>query len=62
MISSTVLGVAMLFGILASFVLYTLGIINNVFDSNRYVPVQVDWALLVMFIVAITGTIRCFFV
>lgn len=55
------MGVAMLFGILVSFVLYTLGIINNIFDSNRYVPIQVDWSLLVMFIVAIAGTIRCFF-
>ena len=56
MLSETFIGVLILFGILLSFAFYTLGILNNVFDNNQYVPIQVDIALLVMFIVAIIGT------
>lgn len=58
MISDTVLGVLMLFGILLSFVFYTLGILNNVFDNNKYVPLQVDISLLIMFAIAIIGTVK----
>lgn len=58
MISETAIGVLMLLGILVSFGLYTLGILNNVFDNEKYVPLQVDLALLVMFVVAIIGTVH----
>lgn len=59
MISDTVLGILMLFGILVSFAFYTLGILNNVFDNNKYVPLQVDISLLIMFVIAIIGTVKC---
>ena len=58
MISDIVLGVLMLFGILLSFAFYTLGILNNVFDNNKYVPLQVDISLLIMFAIAIIGTVK----
>lgn len=58
MLSETFIGVLMLFGILFSFALYTLGILNNVFDGDKYVPIQVDLALLVMFVIAIIGTVH----
>jgi len=58
MISDTVLGVLMLFGILLSFAFYTLGILNNVFDNNKYVPLHVDISLLIMFAIAIIGTVK----
>ena len=58
MISDTAMGILMLFGIMASFFFYTLGIVSNIFDTDKYVPIEVDISLLIMFIVAIIGTVN----